>query len=309
MKKAIIIPLCRFGYRVVLPVLFLLMASALNGLNAQADSTETDEPSLISPSIALIADQLADNSINLKAELKAKVNGQWTKLYKMKVSFYQVAEDGDKELGFVISDGNGKAVMNVKPDSYKTDAAGKLDFKAVFAGNKSAEEAVETVSVKRAKLTLTPVKEDSILSVHVKAVEIAGENEIPVKEVTVAIFVKRLFLPLKVGEGTTDDNGEATIEFPNNLPGDAKGNLTLMARVDEHESFGNLEASVVQPWGIPVSDKIEKQPRALWSTSPPLWMLITFIVLMATVWGHYVVIIYELFRLRKEQPEIAEPNV
>jgi hypothetical protein len=34
-------------------------------------------------------------------------------------------------------------------------------------------------------------------------------------------------------------------------------------------------------------------------------MLITFIVLMVAVWGHYIIIVYELIRLRKEQPAAA----
>jgi hypothetical protein len=111
---------------------------------------------------------------------------------------------------------------------------------------------------------------------------------------------------MKIGEGTTDENGEASVEIPNNLPGDAKGNITLLVKLDESETYGYLEAAAVEKWGIPVSDKIEDQPRSLWSSHPPLWMLITFIILMAAVWGHYIVIVYELFRLRKEQPNTAD---
>jgi len=92
---------------------------------------------------------------------------------------------------------------------------------------------------------------------------------------------------------------------PNNLPGDAQGNLTLIGRLDENETYGNLEASVVQKWGVAVSNKSQELPRALWSSHPPLWMLITFIILMTAVWGHYAIIIYELFRLRKEEPHTA----
>lgn len=164
------------------------------------------------------------------------------------------------------------------------------------------ESAEEVVAFKRARLEIIPVKEDSLLTVQVKLVEVGTGAEIPIPEAAVGIFVKRLFLPLKVGEGTTDENGEASVEFPANLPGDAKGNLTLIAKLDENETYGNLEASVVQQWGTSVSNKIEDQPRALWSSNPPMWMLITFIILMVAVWGHYIVIIYELFRLRKEQP-------
>ncbi len=271
---------------------------------AEEVAATEEESSLISPSVSFIGVQKGDNSIDLKAALKAKVKGWPVNLYKLKVTFYQVVNEEDVMLGFAITDNNGKAVFNVKGDSLKTDAEGKLQFKMVFAGNKLMEAAEEVVAFKRARLEITPVKEDSLLTVQVKLVDAGTGTETPIPETAIGIFVKRLFLPLKVGEGTTDENGEATIEFPNNLPGDVKGNLTLIAKLDENETYGYLESSVVEQWGTPVSNKIEDQPRALWSSHPPLWMLITFVVLMAAVWGHYIVIIYELFRLRKEQPNL-----
>ena len=269
---------------------------------ATEEPVTEDEPSLISPSVEFKAVQKADNSIDLKAGLKAKVKNWPVNLYKMKITFFHVVNDEDKELGFVITDNNGKAVFNVKGDSLRANAEGNVQFKMVFAGNKMIEAAEEVIAFKRARLEITPVKEDSLLTVQVKLVDISTGTETPIKEAAVGIFVNRLFLPLKVGEGTTDENGEASVEFPANLPGDGKGDLTLIGRLDESEVYGNLEAMVVQKWGIPVSNKIEDQPRALWSSHPPLWMLITFIVLMVVVWGHFIFIVYELFRLRKEQP-------
>lgn len=277
-------------------------------LFAQTDSTQKadtavkEESSLISPSIEFIIVQKADNTIGLKAALKTKVKGTFYKLPLLKVTFLQVTDSAEKELGFVITDRNGKAEFNAKAESLVTNKEGKLHFKAVFAGNKAMDAAEEEVTIKRGRLEITPVKEDSLLTVQVKLIDIGTGTETPVPETVLGIFVKRLFSSLKIGEGTTDANGEATVEIPNNLPGDAKGNLTLLVKLDENETYGNLEASVVQKWGVPVSNKIEEQPRALWSSHPPLWMLITFIVLMVTVWGHYIVIVYELFRLRKEQP-------
>lgn len=304
--------------------LFLLVPSALKAqtdtnTQAAADTAAVpvaeepaaeepaEEESLISPSIEFLGVQKADNSIDLKVGLKAKVKGQFMNLYKMKVSFFQVMGEEERELGFAITDGRGKAVFNIKADSsLKADAEGKVYFKVVFAGNKAMESAEEFTEFKRARLEITPIKEDSLLSVQVKLVDIGTGEEIPVPETLVGIFVKRHFNPLKVGEGTTDENGEALVEFPLGLPGDTAGNLTLIAKLDENEVFGNLEATVVAPkWGVPVSNIIEDQPRALWSSHPPLWMLITFIVLMLVVWGHYVVIVYELFRLKKEQPKEA----
>ncbi len=280
---------------------------------AQTDSTKTDsaqvveeapveESSLISPSAELISVQKSDQSIDLKASLKAKVKGTFYILPLLKITFIQVTDTAEKVLGFVITDKLGKAVFNVKADQLKTDKEGKLHYKIVFAGNKQMDPADAEVTIKRARLEITPVKEDSLLTVKVKLIDMGTGTEIPVPETVLGIFVKRLFNPLKVGEGTTDENGEATVEIPQNLPGNAKGNITLMVKLDENETYGNLEASVDQKWGIPVSVN-ENHERTLWSSDPPIWMLVTFIILMTIVWGHYIVIVFQMLRLRKEEPD------
>ncbi len=305
--------------RILMPagMLLLTLFFAHAGFAQAADSTpktaapadtaapvaaEEEAPSLISPSIQFVTVQKADNTIDFKAVLKAKVKGSFIKLPQLKVKFVLVSGTDEKELGYGITNGEGKVVFNTKADSLKTDAEGKLHFKALFAGNKAMDAAEEEVTIKRARLEITPIKEDSLLSVKVKLIDIGTGTEVPVKEITLGVFVNRSFNALKLGEGATDESGETTVEIPNNLPGDAKGNITLLGRLDENEIYGNLEAASVQKWGIPVSDKIAEQPRELWSPHPPIWMLITFIILMGTVWGHYIVIVVQLFRLRKEEP-------
>jgi hypothetical protein len=289
---------------------FILCLLSANPAVAQADSAAQQpaaeaaavEEELISPSVELISIQKADKSVDLKISVKAKIEKKMRKMYGLKVNIFQVTDSAEQELGSVITDRNGLAVFSVKPEQVVMNAEGKLHFKAVLGPVKKMESTEGEVTVKRALLTITPVKEDSLYSVQVKLVDLATGEETPVPEATLGVFVKRSFNPLKIGEITTDENGEGSTEIANDLPGDAKGNITLLARLDENETYGNLEASVVQQWGVPVSDKIEDQPRALWSSHPPLWMLVTFIILMLAVWGHYVVIVYELFRLRKEQP-------
>ena len=271
---------------------------------APAEQPAAEAPELISPSLSFSCVQKGDNTVDLNAALKTKIKGSFIKLPHLKVTFIAVAGDTEKELGSAITNSEGKAVFTVK-DSIATDAEGKIHFKAKFAGNKAMEAAEEEVTVKRAKLEITPVKEDSLLSVKVRLTEMVDGKETPVKETELGVFVKRSFLPLKIGTATTDENGEITVEIPNNLPGDAKGNITLLAKLDENETYGNLEAGVSQQWGVPASDIIKEQPRALWSPHPPLWMLITFIILMGVVWGHFFVIVYQLWRLRKEEPHAA----
>ena len=275
---------------------------------AQTDSStkaEVKEATTYAPLITFISVQKNDNGVDLKTIVKAKINGALTKLPGIKIEFTIGADSTAKKLGEAITDSRGVAIFTCKPDQLTTDKEGKLNFKASFAGKDSIESAEELVSVKRARLEITPVKEDSLLSVKVKLIDLSTGTETPVAETDLGVFVKRMFSALKLGEGKTDAAGEALIEIPNNLPGDAHGNITLLAKLDENEVYGNLEAAVTQPWGTPVSDELKALPRALWGTLPPLWMPITFLILMTAVWGHYIVIIFELFRLRKEEPKTA----
>ncbi len=287
-----------------------LLLAALHcsgGLLAQTDSAGKQPPAAadisLSPTLSFISIQKSDKTIDLKANLRLKQKGSSIKLPLLKVKFIQVADTASKDLGFVLTDRNGQALLNVKQEALTPDKGGKLHIKAIFAGNKQMETAEGELSIQKAVLVITPLKEDSVLSVKVRLTDAASGAA--VAKTNVGVFVKRAFFPLKVGEGTTDENGEATVEIPKNLPGDAKGNIVIIAKLDENETYGNVEADSQQPWGNAVSDKAATQPRALWSTHPPLWMLFTFLILVTIVWGHYIVIIFELFRLRKEEPHPA----
>lgn len=273
---------------------------------AAEEAVAEEGPEMISPGVELIAVQKADGSVDLRATVKAKIEGKVRKMHSLKIHYFLVTDTAETELGAVNANLNGYGEFTVKPEQVLANKEGLLNFKAVVKANKNMEEGIGEISVKRAKLIATPVAEEGAYSVQVKLVDLSTGAETPVPEIAIGVFVKRSFNPLKVGEGTTDEAGEATIEFPSGLPGDPKGNLTIMAKLDEDENFGFLEATVTgEKWGVPVSDKIEDQPRALWSANPPIWMLITFIVLMAAVWGHYIVIVYELFKVRKDRPHTA----
>ncbi len=288
----------------------LLHAQTDSGAPAVTDTAAAvaapEEAELISPAIELISIQKGDSSVDLKAVVKAKVEGKMRKLYGLKAVFYMVTDSAETAVGTVVTDRNGFAILNIKAGQLVTNADGTLHFKVTVAGPKNLEAGEGEVTVKRAMLIMTPVKEENLLSVQLKLVDLTTGEEKPVPETAVGLFVKRSFYPLKLGEANTDENGEATIEVPNNLPGDPLGNITLLAKLDENENYGYLETAAVQKWGVAVSNRVEDQPRALWSSHPPLWMLITFIILMTAVWGHYIVIVYELFRLRKEQPAAAD---
>lgn len=286
-----------------LAILFLVfLVGRPEILSAQDSTTTKSEFELLSPSIELVSVQKGDNSIDLKVMMQAKYKGTFIKLPHLKVKFFEVSDTLEKELGAVITDRRGRGVFNFKTDAVKTDKDGKVKFKAVFDGNKWMETADAEVYIRRGNLSLEPIKEDSAYKATLKLVDLTTGTAIP--DATVGLYVQRSFNPMKIGEGKTEADGTVTIDIPDNIKGDSAGNITLLARLDENEEYGSLESASVQKWGIPVSNANVELPRALWSSHPPTWMLVTFIVLMTTVWGHYIVIIYELIRLRKEEPKV-----
>src|SRR6187399_3027395 len=212
---------------------------------AQTDNTKK-ETATYSPLIEFVSIQKNDNSVDLKTSVKAKINGTLTKLAGFKIEFTIGTDSTAKKLGEVITDSRGVAIFTCKPEQLTTDAEGKLNFKASFAGKDSIESAEELVSVKRARLEITPVKEDSLLTVKVKLIDLSTGTETAVPEADLGVFVNRMFSALKLGEGKTDEAGEASIEIPKNLPGDAQGNITILAKIDDNEVYGNLEAAVTQ---------------------------------------------------------------
>jgi len=102
---------------------------------------------------------------------------------------------------------------------------------------------------------------------------------------------------LPIGDITTEENGKGEYKFPGDIPGGYDGELTVIGRIEENDKFGNVEAMYNTTWGVKKAEQLAKLPRALWSPDAPLWMVITFVVLMVGVWYHYILIIYKLIRI------------
>ena len=76
---------------------------------------------------------------------------------------------------------------------------------------------------------------------------------------------------------TTDTAGGIAVEFKrDSLPGDEQGNFTLIAKIDDNETYGNLRIEKVVPWGTAVVyDRDFFDQRNLWTTRfrSPFWLL------------------------------------
>jgi hypothetical protein len=92
--------------------------------------------------------------------------------------------------------------------------------------------------------------------------------------------------------------GAFLLEFPTDLPGDDTGNLSIIARIIEHDDYGTVESRTQLQWGIPVSFEQSERPRALWSRAP-LWIIISVTLAFSAAWYHYFLSISKLFKIWK----------
>ena len=160
--------------------------------------------------------------------------------------------------------------------------------------------AQDSTSGGSAKISLSFPEKDSVRQVTANLTN-AGTA---VKDIDIHFYVKKSFglLPLEGDFTTTDENGEASVDFPTDLPGDVSGNVIVIARVEDDEKLGNVEAMKTVNWGIPVKAESGVAVRSLSSSgdNAPCPLTITVTSLVVIVWGIIFYILYQLILIKKE---------
>jgi len=145
------------------------------------------------------------------------------------------------------------------------------------------------------KLALVFSRADSTLQLRASAVSEKGV--VPVTGAEMRLFVQRYFGHLPVDEPkTTNENGIATFHVPGDLPGDTAGNLMLMARFTDEDSFGSESKDTILSAGaktIPVSLVAE---RAMWNNvrKAPVWIILAYGLGLLSAWGFIMLVLMKI---------------
>ena len=262
----------------------------------------TDSVAEITPSLSLVYWYNSDDTIILKADIYVRRESGMFNLENAEIRFSVSNGNENKELGTVKAGYDGKAILKVPVSSgFLKNKDGKATFMADFKGQGPYLEASAEVIIKLAQLKLSFSKEDSIHTINIKAEQIEGNGEIkPIQGETVSIYVPRMLSDLKIGEITLDENGTGSIEYTGGLVGDSLGNLEIVAKIEENDNFGNVSCKSVVSWGIPKQYFLAERPtRELWTPIAPVWMIVTLIIMLAGVWGHYIYAVIQLILIKK----------
>ena len=183
---------------------------------------------------------------------------------------------------------------------FPVNGEGVSIISGTYDGDDNYNGASNEMQIKDMHLTIGFDERDTVKFLIIKAIQsdAAGEDY-PVEELDINIGVERLFSILPVGKVTTDADGWAELELPTNLPGDASGNLSFVAHVDEHDLYGTVVSTASKDWGIPVSYEVKPLPRQLFTDEAPIWMIASVFIILLGAWYHFFLSISKLIKLKK----------
>ncbi len=247
--------------------------------------------------------KLSDGNKKLSAVAKYRPDRFWQAAEGLKVDFFYLNQEQEEVfLADGISDEKGIASILIDAGfQLPLNEDGLFEFVARSNETEQFESAEEFLYIKDIFIELKLIEDNDIRSIEIHA-EILDEEglRVPLSGEDVYFSIPRMFSKLSLGEETLED-GFCSIPFPDNIVGNAAREVTILAEIPEHADFGSVEVRKISSWGnIGTPHLVEHPSRELWTPVAPLWMIITLIILLVGVWGHYIYAIVQLFLIRKE---------
>lgn len=193
----------------------------------------------------------SENNKNLIAELKTKIDKKFRLVENATINFYKVS-DSTKLLGSLKTDKKGIANFVLKNNN-ENDTLGAVNtYMAEFEGCDTLKSKESEVEFKDLVLKMELKVIDSVKTLIASATTFEDGEEKALSEIEISFFVQRLYSLLPIAEAEFDE-GECSIEFPDDLPGDPESNVIIYAKIIDSDEYGNVEQSAKIDWGLPVT--------------------------------------------------------
>lgn len=118
----------------------------------------------------------------------------------------------------------------------------------------------------------------------------------PVPDLPVALYIKRTFGSLLMGEKKSDPQGIAQFDFPEGIPADSSGNVILI--IQSGGDSRGITHETVKKIGKPARYKKLLDERTWWNINAmaPLWLIIVYSCGVSAV---AITLLFVLFQLKK----------
>ncbi len=247
---------------------------------------------------------ISNNMIpSLMVKVKTKVDGKFKNVEGISLKLFLDKDTAGKFIAKVVTNDAGEATTYI-PSSLKSQWGKTLKhtFVATFDGNNKYEAAKGDVTIAKAKILIDAGSDKTVTAT---VFEMKDTTWVPVKGVDVVLAVKRMNADLPINDKptfTTDSTGKASGDFKrDSIPGDAKGNIVLVAKVLDNDQYGNLSIEKTVPWGAKFAMLNTFDKRTLFATrdKAPVWLQLIAYSIMFAVWGILVYLVFNVFKIKK----------
>lgn len=241
----------------------------------------------------------------LTATVKTKIDRSYVNVPDVKVNFYIDSISKASRLGETLSNENGEAIFLIPQTLTKRIAKDpSFEYFVTISDNDRLKDAKRDIEVKRSFFEMNLKVEDSVkkVQVFVGAPDSTGEI-VPVEDIEVKVYVKRLFGELPITEGFETTNAEGIMEttFPDDIPGDETGNLMILAKVEEHDEYGTLIVAKKIAWGLPLTTDPDELKGELWSArnNAPQSLVVIINGMIIAIWGVILYIFLQILKIKR----------
>jgi hypothetical protein len=244
----------------------------------------------------------------LKATVKAKLDVSYVGIPDVKLAFYLNEISQENLLGSGITNESGIALISL-PILKEEDKTKPILYWVSLENDPKFRDVTVDLQVRPASLEVKTLVKDSvrILSISVSSIDSTNASQ-PIVDLPVNVFVQRLFglLPISEGFETTDEDGQLQIEFPQNIPGDLEGMVTVVTRVEENEIYGTILNETRVNWGVPLEVDPGKQKRQLWSSraNSPIYLIIIVNGVILVIWTIIADVVRQIWRIKRFEKEL-----
>lgn len=278
-------------------VLFLVIFfGVISKVNASENSQKKERSRM-----RIYYEKLPDNSKKLSIILTKGKGKSMAGIEDAEVILSTLRGEEEVPLATLFTDANGEVDLYIQADYvFPTDDDGYTAIIGVYNGNDSLKASDKDIKIKDLKMDVSFDIVDSLKLVMVSVYELdsVGDKK-PIEGIDVKIGVDRLHSTLYLEEIESDDNGFVEMEFPNDIPGDGNGDITIVVNVEEHKYYGTITKTIESDWGLIVDYSEASNGRSLFGEEAPLWMTISIFVILLGAWFHFIFAGFQVYKMAK----------
>jgi hypothetical protein len=242
-------------------------------------------------------------------KVKTKIDGKFQNVAGIPLKLSLNKDSVGTLIGNVVTNERGEALALIPPSlKQQWNKTASHTFHAFFAGNTKYDSTSADVTALKAKILIDTVAGRSVIAT---VMEMKGTTWTPVKGVDVVLAVKRMDGDLNINETptfATDSTGKASGDFKrDSIPGDLNGNITLIAKVLDNDSYGNLSVEKKVHWGSKfVSNANDFNARTLFATraKAPIWLMVIATAIIIGVWTVLIMLVLNILKIKKLGKEV-----